>query len=524
MTHGQLAHDLLATLASRWRVMVAVLPGVVLALFQSTALDLPMVNIVDALDSDHYRIQWIMGAYVLGGALGMAFTSFCGRRLGLKRTYLVGLILFSAASGWAGLSNDIVMMTPCRFVQGFGMGLTIASAMVIIWRSFPIHKELAMAIYGMAIYVPSILGASLGGLATAGLSWRLIFLANPPLGALIAVLAWRLLPYEKPEGNGKARFDGIGVALLATSVVTINVVLDMGQYWGWFSSRFFAPWFVAAAAACAGFFIWGFSAAHPLINLRTLAMRRFGLGLGIKVAYSINLYVMISLLASYMINLRGYQWWQGALIIFAALATMIVALLFGIRIGTDANRRLRMFAGLTLMAVTTWQLGVVDVYTAKTLQAAILAVWGVGAGLVCGPALLTTFEGMTNEQTLDTAGVFNIARSLPSFIIGALLVTLLARHTDVNFDWLRLNISHNRPIVEESLRDGTSHMVEQGSAHTVAVKQTHALLGKWVKANSRAYAFQDAFRLLALAPCVGLLLVLVVPIGITMPTSERQPA
>lgn len=520
MTHSQLAHDLLATLASRWRVMVAVLPGVVLALLQSTALDLPMVNVVDALDSDHYRIQWIMGAYVLGGALGMAFTGFCGRRMGLKRTYIAGLVLFAAASGFAGFARDVFTMTPCRYAQGFGMGLTIASAMVIIWRTFPIHKELAMAIYGMAIYFPSILGASLGGLATAGLSWRLIFLANPPLGALIAVTAWRLLPAERPAGSGQARFDWIGVVLLTASVVTINVVLDMGQYWGWFSSRFFAPWLVAAAAAWAGFFIWGFSAAHPLINLRTLSMRRFGLGLGIKVAYSINLYVMISLLANYMINLRGYQWWQGALVIMAALFTMIVALLVGVRFGTDANRRWRMFAGLALMAITTWQLGIVDVYTAKTLQAAILALWGVGAGLVCGPALLTTFEGMSNEQTLDTAGVFNIARSLPAFIVGALLVTLLARHTDENFDWLRLNIRDNRPIVEQTLRDGRSHMVAQGSAHTVAVKQSHALLGKWVKANARAYAFQDAFRLLALAPCMGMFFVLVVPIG--LPPNEAH--
>ncbi|MBX3413986.1 MAG: MFS transporter [Pirellulales bacterium] len=521
MTHSRLARDLFATFVSQWRVMVAVLPGVVLALMQSTALDLPMANVVDALDSDHYRMQWIMGAYVLGGALGMAFTSFCGRRLGLKRAYMAGLMLFSTASGLAGVAQDVVAMTPCRFAQGFGMGLTIASAMVLIWRAFPIHKELAMAIYGMAIYLPSILGASLGGLATEGLSWRLIFLANPPLGALLLIVAWRCLPYETVEGTGGARFDWIGVALLAASVVTINVVLDMGQYWGWFSSRFFAPWFVAALAAWAAFFIWGFSAPRPLINLRTLSMRRFGLGLGIKVAYSINLYVVLSLLANYMINLRGYQWWQGALVILAALFTMMAALLLGVRIGTDRNRRFRMFAGLAIMALATWQLGAVDVYTAKTLQAMLLAGWGVGAGLVCGPALLTTFEGMSNEQTLDTAGVFNIARSLPAFVVGALLVTLLARHTDENFDWLRQNIRHNRPIVADALRDGTAHMVAQGSPHTVATKQADAMLGKWVEANAHAYAFQDAFRWLALAPCVGLFFVLVVPIGQAAPMRDE---
>ncbi|HEY2839083.1 MAG TPA: MFS transporter, partial [Pirellulales bacterium] len=247
-------------------------------------------------------------------------------------------------------------------------------------------------------------------------------------------------------------------------------------------------------------------------NLRPLAIRHFALGLGIKVLYSVNLYVLIGLLAGYMIDLRGYQWYQGALVISPGLAAMVASLAVGTWLGTDGNRKLRMFLGLGGMAAATLALSNVDVYTAKAWQAAVLCCWGAGAGLVCGPGLLTMFEGLSNEETLASAGVFNIARSLPAFLASGLLAVLVTQHADENFDWIRLKIRDNRPVVEQSMRQSHAHMIARGSSHDLAKKQTHAMLGQWVHANARAYALQDALRILAIVPCAGMLLVLAVRI------------
>jgi len=102
-------------------------------------------------------------------------------------------------------------------------------------------------------------------------------------------------------------------------------------------------------------------------------------------------------------------------------------------------------------------------YTAKGLLAAYLALWGAGSGLVLGPALLTAFEGLGTEETLRTAGVFNILRSLPVFAAGATLTILLTQSTDRQFDVLRQNIRYNRPIVAESLRQADRHFTNHGS-------------------------------------------------------------
>ncbi len=154
------------------------------------------------------------------------------------------------------------------------------------------------------------------------------------------------------------------------------------------------------------------------------------------------------MLAAYMVNLRGYQWWQAGLVVLPATAAMAGAVLAGIAVATAENRKLRILAGFALMSLVTWQLTAVDLYTGKYLIAAMLGVWGLGAGLMIGPALVTIFEGLSLDEALTLAGVFNISRALPAFAAAAVLGTMWTRSTDTQFDNLRQNVEYNRPIVE----------------------------------------------------------------------------
>ena len=74
-------------------------------------------------------------------------------------------------------------------------------------------------------------------------------------------------------------------------------------------------------------------------------------------------------------------------------------------------------------------------------MAGVLAAWGLGAGLVIGPALMTIFEALPIDETMMLAGVFNIMRSLPAFIATVMLMTLWTQSTDAQFDTLRQNVA-----------------------------------------------------------------------------------
>jgi hypothetical protein len=181
------------------------------------------------------------------------------------------------------------------------------------------------------------------------------------------------------------------------------------------------------------------------------------------------------------------------------------------------------------MSAVTWQLTGVDLYTSKFWLAQWLAVWGFGAGLIIGPALVIIFEGLSLDEAMMLAGVFNISRALPAFIAATILSTLWTQTTDAHFDTLRQNVQFNRPLVEESYTSAQRHFIARGSAEGTSVQQSHALIGRWAQANSKAFALQDVFRCLTMATAIGLIAVLALPgaklqsVALSPPDTRRAP-
>jgi DHA2 family multidrug resistance protein len=287
-------------------------------------------------------------------------------------------------------------------------------------------------------------------------------------------------------------------------------MLDMGQYWGWLTSRHFLLWCAGFIISFGGFLAWSTLAKAPVINLRALRHRNSALGLLVKIFFSINLTVLVGLLATYMVDLRGYQWWQAAVVVLAAAAAMVVGALVGFVFGTPHNRKLRMFVGLAIMIGATTQLMAVDFFSSKLWQAGVLALWGLGAGLVIEPALTTIFEGRSLAETMPLAGAFNILRAVPAYVGLVTLATFWVQDTDAYFDLMRQTMQTNTPIVEQARQTSRTRFVTFGSPHARAEKQSQALLDKWTQGNARAFALQVVFRDLAWLTVPGLLLVVLV--------------
>jgi EmrB/QacA subfamily drug resistance transporter len=485
-------------------VLWGVLPGVALVSLSGTILDIPRADVIDALDTDRYRILWIAGSYLVGSAAGMTWTGMAAELVGLRRAFVGALVLFTAAGSLCGLVSEVVVMAPLRLLQGVGAGLVLSPGMVLVWREYPDRRELAMAGYGIGVYLAAIVGAVLGGvLATYG-TWQWLFWINLPLGGVFTLLALRLLPAEPAPPKGSTHFDVAGFLLFLAWVVALNVTLDWGQYWGWVNSPVFASWLALLVVAFAGFLVWGVAHARPLIGLRPFAHWNFAVGILAKSLFAINLTVQVGLTTAYMVNLRGYQWWQASLVVLPALPAFVVGALGHLRWHSPGNRRLRIIPGLALMTACTACLSAVDLYTSKYWLAALFGAWGVGVGLAAAPLLAVIFDGLTPAETLQGAGIFNIARALPSFAVGTLLVTLLTRQTDYQFDRLRQRVTRNRPLVTATVSRSEQYFIDRGSAGLRSASQAHALLGRWVHANARAYAFEQVFAILALATAMGI--------------------
>ena len=204
----------------------------------------------------------------------------------------------------------------------------------------------------------------------------------------------------------------------------------------------------------------------------------------------------MGLMAGYMIQLRGYQWWQGSLVLLPGMITFVLTALAMLWPAEPNRRWWRIALGLVLMTLATWGMSYIDLYTSKYWLATLFAVWGSGVGWVVGPLLAVIFDGLTLPETIQGAGLFNMCRALPSFAAGACLVTLLTQQTDGHFDRLRLHITYNRPEVQRVQIHAAHYFTNQGSGSPTDQQQAHIALGRWVHANARAYAFQDVLGIL----------------------------
>jgi len=123
------------------------------------------------------QIEWVVTCYVLTVSIIIPLTGYLGDRFGLKKMYIIALIIFTTGSTLCGFAGSTGTMIAARVVLGIGGG------MAMIYLIVPIHKRgVAFGVGGIAsMYAPAI-GPILGGYIVQNLDWRLIFNINIPVG------------------------------------------------------------------------------------------------------------------------------------------------------------------------------------------------------------------------------------------------------------------------------------------------------------------------------------------------------
>ncbi len=162
-----------------------VMVGAFMAILDTTVVDVVVPKLMGPLATDLYGVQWVITAYMTAAAIGLLLTHNLSHVLGLKRLFLIGLVIFTTASALCGLAGSLAEMIGSRIIQGFGESFIMASAQTILFAIYPPKKKgLAMGIYAMGVSFAPSLGPTVGGWVTDHLSWRWVFYINMPVGLL----------------------------------------------------------------------------------------------------------------------------------------------------------------------------------------------------------------------------------------------------------------------------------------------------------------------------------------------------
>ncbi len=271
-------------------------------------------------------LEWTVNAYNLSFAVLMVTATALGDRFGRRRTYLAGLLLFTAASAACALSPGVGWLIAARAVQGVGAALVVPVALTLLSAAYPPEQRAGViGINTGVIGLGTFLGPFVGGAVVQGLAWQWIFLINVPIGLVAAVLVLARIEESRGPGN---RLDVGGLLLITGAALGVVWGLVRGNSAGWAS-----PEVIGAVAAGVllgvAFVAWERRVEAPMLPMRFFRLRQFSAGNLTNVCLYASQFGSLFLLAQYLQVALGYgplgaglrlMPWTGALMVCAPLS------------------------------------------------------------------------------------------------------------------------------------------------------------------------------------------------------------
>src|SRR3984957_21140916 len=364
--------------AAAWAVLAIVLIADIMDLLDST-----ITTISARLHGGPELIKWLGARYALSLGVLLVTGGRLGDRYGRRRTFLIGIAGFTAASLACGLAWDPASIIVARLVQGAFGALLIPQGFGILGSVFPREQiGKAFSAFGPILGLSAVGGPLLAGVLIDanlfGLGWRPMFLINIVLGVAGLVLGSRLLPRDR--GDASVRIDVAGSVLLAGTMLGLLFGFIQGSASGWTAVPIAA---LALGVACFAVFCWRQrTAAAPLIKPSLLRNRGFTAGLIVGLALFAAIGGMIYAVSLYLQRGLDYSPLRAAVVGFAPVAAgLVIASVASMNLVTRLGRKLSLAGIVVTVAGVAWLLVLVAGSTPTALSLApAMAVIGLGMG------------------------------------------------------------------------------------------------------------------------------------------------
>ncbi len=471
--------------ASRGLITVSIMLATIMQAIDTTIANVALPSMQGGMSATQDQISWVLTSYIVAAAIMTPVTGVLAARLGRKKVFLVSVVGFTVASMLCGASTSLEQIVLCRLLQGvFGAGLVPLSQAVLL-DTYPREKHgSAMAIWGLGVMVGPIIGPSLGGYLTEYYNWRWVFYINLPIG----LIAFSGIMASVPESrlNVDRGFDYFGFFLLSMAIGALQLLLDRGQSLDWFSSREIIIETVAAGLFLYMFLVHMRTSENPFIQPSMFTDRNFVIGLIFIFIIGITLFATLALLPPFMQQMMGFPVvTTGYILAPRGMGTMVAMILVGRLIGR-VDTRLLIFTGLSL---TTYALFLMGRFTTEV--AIPVLVWtgviqGLGFGFVFVPLSTSTFATLAPHFRTEGTAMYSLMRNIGSSIGISVVVTLLARNSQINHAVLAESVQPFRMALSTGMLPKALDWTTTGGAMALNVEVTRQAL---------TIAYLDDFKL-----------------------------
>lgn len=412
----------------KWLVLAVTSVAVFMSFLDATIVNIAFPSIRASFPAASLgELSWVINAYNIVFASLLVPAGRLADRVGRKRVFLGGVVLFLAASVACGLAPSVGILTAARAVQAVGAAALVPTSLGLLLPEFALaQRATATALWGATGGIAAATGPALGGVLIDVFDWRAVFFANLFIGLPALIPARRLLR-EIREESAAAFPSPLGVALLVGSIGALSLGVVEGGDWGWLSVRIVGAFVVAGVLGIA-FIAHAASSARPLVELPLFRVRSFAVATAGAFVFSLSFFALLLSNALFLTGIWHYSTLRAGI---ALTPGPLMATTFSPIAGRLADRfgqRVVAVPGGLAFALGTLlfatHIGAAPNYAGTFLPATLLT--GAGVGLSFAGFASAAVAELPRDRFSTGSGIFSMFRQVGAVIGIAVLVALLA--------------------------------------------------------------------------------------------------
>ncbi|SON55389.1 Multidrug resistance protein B [Hartmannibacter diazotrophicus] len=488
-----------------WIAVLAGMIGAFMAILNIQITNASLLDIEGGIGTGVDNGAWISTSYLIGEIIVIPLTAYFSNVFSFRRYIIANTILFPLFSMACAFAHDLNTMIVLRALQGFAGGILIPMAFTMVLTKLPKHQQpIGLAIFALSVTFAPAIGPTIGGYLTENYGWQTIFFINTIPSAIMAIALAATLE-KQPMRLGLLREgDWSGIVTMAIGLAALQTVLEEGNQNDWFSSPFIVQLSIVATVFL-GAFIWiELTVEKPLVKLRLLTQRNFGIGILVNVLVGVALFGTVYILPQYLGQVQRYNAEQiGNVLAWTGLPQLLL-IPFVPALMKRFDVRYIGFLGISIFAISCFMNISLSPDSAGDQFWIPNIVRAIGQALVLTPITAITTGGIAPADAAAASGLTNMLRNLGGAAGTATLGTILTKREQFHSNIIGQSVSTGRAEVQTRLDELTGYFMSHGvSDHTKAASQAVIALGRIVKRQALIMGFSDTFAVIGVVLAIA---------------------
>jgi DHA2 family multidrug resistance protein len=520
---------------SPWLIAIVVSIATFMVVLDTAIANVSLRYIAGSLAVSVDESTWVVTTYLIANAVILPVSGWLSNVIGRKRFYMICVALFTVASLLCGFASSLTALIVFRILQGLGGGGMPTSEQAMLADTFPPQKRpQAFAIYGIAVIVAPTVGPTIGGWITDNYSWHWIFFINVPFGIISLILVqWLVVEPDVLERErrerlvGGLKIDWVGFALIALTFGSLEMVLDRGQIDDWFHSTTIVTFATIASCSFIFFVPWELTRDDPIVDLRLLCQRQFGMAFVVMLAVGAILFGSNQITPQLMqTNFPYTAMLSGLAMMPGGLAMLIMMPIVG-QIAGRTQPKYWIAIGFTIIALAMWYSTSLTPDASFSYFATVRVFQTIGMPFMFIPINSVAYTGLPQQKTAEGSALINVARNLGGSIGVSLANTELVQRSQFHQARLVENLIPSSPTFQSALHNLTQHFTQFGPPAS-AQGRAIGYMGQLVADQAALMGYIDIFYswsifAAVLVPIVLLLIRRVGPVSDQAAVGHKKP-